>query len=674
MSVLLDPEPQNAPTPPTSASSGTEHAQPFAGRLRVLSLRLKRLPVGAEIVPEGVHFRVWAPQRSRVVVTCEGRPSLSLRREGEYFSGTCTGARAGTRYFFRLDDDKHPYPDPASRFQPEGPHGPSEVIDPSAFAWTDESWPGIVLGGQVLYEMHVGTFTREGTWEAAARELSWLKDLGITCIEMMPVAEFPGRFGWGYDGVDLFAPTRAYGRPDDLRRFVDRAHAIGLGVILDVVYNHFGPDGNYLKAFSPAYFTDRYSTEWGAAVNFDGPGAAPVREFVVENAAYWIRDFHFDGLRLDATQCIYDRSDEHILAAIAKRVRQEAAPRRVILVAENEPQHVRLVRPQAAGGFGLDALWNDDLHHTAVVAATGRNEAYYSDHGGAPQELISAAKWGYLFQGQRYRWQNQPRGTPALDVEPARFVAFLENHDQVANSGRGRRLHQLTIPGRHRALTALMLLWPGTPMLFQGQEFGSSRPFVYFADHEPALARKVAAGRAEFLSQFPSMADPGITAGLPDPGAAETFERCVLDWREREAHAAVVALHRDLLRLRRNTAAFRAQAWRGVDGAVLGNEAFVLRYFDGTPGDAYDGRDPALGDRLLLVNLGRDLHLDAAPEPLLAPPEGCSWSLEWSSESSCYDGSGTPAVVSAERGWHLPGHATIVLRPVTGTTFQPESE
>jgi maltooligosyltrehalose trehalohydrolase len=623
------------------------------------------MPVGAEIVPEGVHFRVWAPQRSRVVAICQGHPSLSLRREGEYFAGTCTGAEAGTRYFFRLDDDEHPYPDPASRFQPEGPHGPSEVIDPSAFAWTDESWPGIALGGQVLYEMHVGTFTRGGTWEAAARELPWLKDVGVTCIEMMPVAEFPGRFGWGYDGVDLFAPTRAYGRPDDLRRFVDRAHAIGLGIILDVVYNHFGPDGNYLKAFSPAYFTDRYSTEWGDAVNFDGPCAAQVREFVVENAAYWIREFHFDGLRLDATQCIYDCSDEHILAAIARRVRQEAAPRRVILVAENEPQHVRLVRPQAAGGFGLDALWNDDLHHTAVVAATGRNEAYYSDHAGAPQELISAAKWGYLLQGQRYRWQNQRRGTPALDVEPARFVAFLENHDQVANSARGRRLHQLTTPGRYRALTALILLWPGTPMLFQGQEFASSRPFLYFADHEPPLARQVAAGRAEFLSQFPSVADPEITAGLPGPGAA-TFECCVLDWRERETHAAVVALHRDLLRLRRNTAAFRAQAWRGVDGAVVGNEAFVLRYFDGTPGDAYDGRDPVRGDRLLLVNLGRALHLDAAPEPLLAPPEGCSWSLEWSSESTCYDGSGTPAVVSEESGWHLPGHATIVLRPVAG--------
>jgi maltooligosyltrehalose trehalohydrolase len=227
-------------------------------------------------------------------------------------------------------------------------------------------------------------------------------------------------------------------------------------------------------------------------------------------------------------------------------------------------------------------------------------------------------------------------------------------------------MHQLTTPGRHRALTALMLVWPGTPMLFQGQEFASSRPFLYFADHEPALARKVAAGRAEFLSQFPSLADPEITAGLPDPDAVETFQRCVLDWRERDSHAAIVALHRDLLHLRRATAAFRAQVWRGVDGAVLGNEAFVLRYFDGRPGDAYDGRDPQRGDRLLLVNLGRDLHLDAAPEPLLAPPEGCSWSLEWSSESTCYDGSGTPAVVSEERGWYLPGHAAIVLRPVAG--------
>jgi len=510
----------------------------------------------------------------------------------------------------------------------------------------------------------VGTFTPEGTWAAAGRELPWLKALGVTCVEMMPIAEFPGRFGWGYDGVDLFAPARAYGRPDDLRAFVDRAHALGLGVILDVVYNHLGPDGNYLKEFSAAYFTDRYTNEWGDAINFDGPGSRAVREFVVENAAYWVREFHFDGLRLDATQCIFDASDEHVIAELAARVRQEAAPRAVILVAENEPQHARLVRPRAAGGYDLDALWNDDLHHTAVVAATGRSEAYYSDHAGAPQELISAAKWGYLLQGQRYRWQKQRRGTASLDVEPARFVAFVENHDQVANSARGRRLHQLTTPGRYRALSALLLLWPGTPMLFQGQEFASSRPFLYFADHEPALASEVARGRAEFLAQFPSVADRAITRTLADPAAPQTFAQCVLDLRERDTHAPVVALHRDLLRLRRESAAFRAQSYRGVDGAVLGPEAFLLRYFDGPPGQAHDPAAVDRGDRLLIVNLGRNLDLDAAPEPLLAPPAGCRWAVQWSSEAPEYDGAGTPAIEDETRGWHLPAHAAVVLRPV----------
>ena len=629
-----------------------------------LSSKVQGMPVGAEVVPEGVRFRVWAPHRSRVQVIRDGHPPLPLARDGEYYTGTCAGAGPGTRYWFRLDADDRDYPDPASRHQPEGPHGPSEVIDPSTFAWSDADWPGISLRGQVLYELHVGTFTAEGTWAAAARELPWLKALGVTCIEMMPVAEFAGRFGWGYDGVDLFAPTRAYGRPDDLRRFVDRAHEVGLGVILDAVYNHLGPDGNYLTAFSPAYFTHRYVNEWGDAINFDGPDAGPVREFVIENAAYWIREFHFDGLRLDATQCVFDASDVHVIAELAARVRQEAAPREVILVAENEPQHVRLVRPRDQGGFGLDALWNDDLHHTAVVAATGRSEAYYSDHAGAPQEFISAAKWGYLLQGQRYRWQNKRRGTPSLDVEPARFIAFLENHDQVANSAYGRRLHQLTTPGRYRALTTLILLWPGTPMLFQGQEFASSRPFLYFADHEPALAEMVATGRAEFLAQFASVADPKVTSALRDPAADDTFRRSVLDLRERETHAPVVALHRDLLRLRRETLAFRAQAVRGVDGAVLGPEVFALRYFDGSPGTPHDPADPRSGDRLVLVNLGCDLDLDAAPEPLLAPPGGCHWTLEWSSEARDYDGTGTPPVEDETRGWHLPGHAAVVLRPV----------
>jgi maltooligosyltrehalose trehalohydrolase len=390
-----------------------------------------------------------------------------------------------------------------------------------------------------------------------------------------------------------------------------------------------------------------------------------VREFFVENAVYWIREYHFDGLRLDATQSIFDESDEHVLAALGRRAREAAAGRDIILVAENEPQHVGLVRPIAQGGYGLDALWNDDLHHTLVVAATGRREAYYSDHAGTPQEIVSAAKWGYLLQGQFYRWQGKRRGTPALDLPPTAFVAFLENHDQVANSGTGRRLHQVTTPGRYRALSALMLLWPGTPMLFQGQEFASSRPFFYFADHARELSSKVRTGRTDFLSQFPSLADLARRGLLADPDDAATFEACKLDWSERERHADVVSLHRELLTLRRETAAFRAQAHRGVDGAVIGPEAFVLRYFDGPPGvwRAAGNANAAGGDRLLVVNLGLALALEAAPEPLLAPPEGCRWELAWSSEHPDYGGGGTPAI-ETNRGWRVPGHAAVVLRPI----------
>ena len=634
----------------------------------MLSLPVRRMPVGAEVHGDGVHFRVWAPGRRRVTVVLEdgGRATELLPEEDGYFSGDCARARTGTLYRFRLDGGANPLPDPASRFQPKGPHGPSAVVDGSRFEWTDTGWRGVSLPGQVLYEMHVGTFTPEGSYAAAARELPWLRDLGVTVVELMPLAEFPGRFGWGYDGVDLFAPSHLYGEPDELRRFVDRAHAVGIGVILDVVYNHLGPAGNYLEQFAPAYFTDRYETEWGRAINFDGAGAAHVREFFAENAAYWIREFHFDGLRLDATQSIFDASDEHVLVTIGRRAREAAAGRDIILVAENEPQHVRLVRPVSQRGYGLDALWNDDLHHTLVVAASGRREAYYGDHAGAPQEIVSAAKWGYLLQGQHYRWQGKRRGTPALDLPPAAFVAFLENHDQVANSGTGRRLHQTTTEGRYRALSALILLWPGTPMLFQGQEFASSRPFFYFADHEPELAAMVREGRAAFLSQFPSLADLARRGLLADPADVATFEACRLDWSERDRNAAVVALYRDLLALRRGAAAFRAQAHRGVDGAVLGPAAFALRYFDGPPGVWQPGRsagEVTAGDRLLLVNLGIELRLEAAPEPLLAPPEGSRWDVEWSSEDPAYRGGGTPPI-ETDRGWHVPGHAAIVLRPV----------
>ena len=626
-------------------SSPTPSASPVAIQ--------RRLPIGVEPIDgHRSHARVWAPAARRLDVIVETGRVIALASEGDgstgYFSGLID-AGPGARYKYRLDECETTYPDPASRFQPEGPHSASEIIDPT-FEWSDAGWRGIALPGQVLYELHVGTFTRERTWAAAERELPELARAGITVVEMMPIADFGGAFGWGYDGVDMFAPTRLYGRPDDLRRFVDRAHALGVGVILDVVYNHLGPVGNYLRSFSPAYFTGRYDNEWGDAINFDGDAAAPVREFFIANAGYWIDEFHFDGLRLDATQQIFDRSSEHILAAVGKRVREVAKGRSTIIVAENELQDTRLIRPLGEGGLGLDALWNDDLHHSAMVALTGRAEAYYSDTRGEPQEFVSAAKYGYLFQGQYYSWQRKRRGTPAWGVSPASFVTFLQNHDQVANSARGVRGHQLTSPARWRAMTAVLLLMPGTPMLFQGQEFGASAPFLFFADHEGDLAQEVRRGRAGFLAQFPSVVDYARQCAMDDPGDVRTFERSTLDLRERDAHADVYALHCDLLRLRRQDVAFSAQRANGLDGCVLGPSAFALRFFT----------DDADDDRLLVVNLGATVDRASFAEPLLAPPVDRDWDVCWSSEDPRYGGL---AVRTVWPEWHLQSDTTLVLKP-----------
>jgi maltooligosyltrehalose trehalohydrolase len=615
---------------------------------------VRRCPVGAEIVGEHeLSFRLWAPaaQRVRVVLLSRGgrEHELECGTDG-YFSGAVPG-RAGDRYKFRLDDSQL-YPDPASRFQPSGPHEASEVIDASVFQWTDADWPGVPLDGQVIYEMHAGTFTREGTWASAQRQLDELARLGVTVLELMPVAEFEGRFGWGYDGVDLFAPSHLYGRPDDLRRFIDAAHARGIGVLLDVVYNHFGPSGNYLRAFSPAYFTDKYENEWGDAINFDGPDSGPVREFFIANAAYWIDEFHFDGLRLDATQQIFDASQPHIIAAIGEAVRRRAGCRHVLLVGENESQDVVNLKAPAEGGRGLDALWNDDFHHSAMVAATGHAEAYYSDTHGTPQEFISSAKYGYLYQGQYYHWQRHRRGTPTFGIAPPAFVVYLQNHDQVANSARGLRGHQMTSPARWRALTALTLLMPNTPMLFQGQEFAASSPFLYFADFEPDLAAAVRGGRQEFLAQFPSVRDFIARSMLDDPGREETFTRCKLDFQEREAHRGWYALHEDLLRLRRSEPAFRAQRRGQVDGAVLGGQAFVLRFFTDAPVD----------ERLLIVNLGPEVNRPSLAEPLVAPPPGFEWHVYWSSSDPKYGGSGTRDLWP-DGTWSIPPESATVCRP-----------
>jgi len=623
----------------------------------------RRYPIGAELIGDGrTHFRVWAPKAKRVDVVLESSPEneaartfhpLTAESDG-YFSGAIT-ADAGAFYRFRVNESEGFHPDPVSRFQPQGPHRSSCVVDPAGFRWSDQQWKGVRMPGQIIYEMHVGTFTREGTWRAAAKELAELARIGITLIEMMPIADFPGEFGWGYDGVDLFAPCRLYGTPDDLRAFVNHAHSLGMGVILDVVYNHLGPEGNYLRVFSEDYFTDRHENDWGDSLNFDGRNSGPVREFFITNGRYWIEEFHFDGFRFDATQSIADSSSEYIVGAVGRAARLAAGARSIILVAENEPQETKLVRPQNEGGDDLDALWNDDLHHSAMVALTGHHEAYYTDYRGRPQEFISAAKYGYLFQGQPYLWQEAPRGMPTFGVPPQAFVGFIENHDQVSNSARGERVRFLTPPGRYRAMTGLLMLGPWTPMLFQGQEFGASSPFVYFTDMSGDLREATRAGRFQFLAQFPSMAGGEIQRQLPDPSDPEIFARCKLDLAERETNKQFYDLHCDLMKLRREDARFREQKMRGVDGAVLGPASFVLRYF-GDDGD----------DRLLVVNLGERLSLEPAPEPLLAPPFGFRWETLWTSDSPRYGGPGAIQVTSDEH-WLLPSEVAIALHPVRET-------
>ena len=621
----------------------------------------RRYPIGAELIGANeTHFRVWAPKAQRIDVVLEDSAEKNANRtfhplaceDGGYFSGVAR-ASAGSLYRFRVNNAVHFHPDPASRFQPHGPHGPSQVVDPTRFQWTDSEWPGVKLKGQIIYEMHIGTFTAEGTWRSAAEQLAELKRIGISVIEVMPIADFPGKFGWGYDGVDLFSPTRLYGTPDDLRYFVNRAHAVGLAVILDIVYNHFGPDGNYLGVYSDDYLRRGNANDWGDSINFDGPNSTPVREFFITNGRYWIEEFHFDGFRFDATESIRDKSREHILGAVGRAARSAAINRSIILVAENERQDVKLIRPRNEGGDDLDGVWNDDLHHSAFVALTGRREAYYTDYLGAPQEFISAAKYGYLFQGQAYSWQEAPRGTLALGVPPQAFVAFIENHDQVSNTLAGQRVRFEASPGRYRAMTALLLLGPWTPLLFQGQEFGASTPFLYFSDvGDDELRDAVRKGRFEFLSQFPSLASPEAQKHLPMPSDPESFTRCKLDFSERKKNKQLCDLHVDLLRLRREDSRLREQRIGGMDGAVLGPRSFVLRYFA-------EGND----DRLLLVNFGETQLLDPMPEPLLAPPVGFEWATLWSSESERYGGPGAVAL-STQDLWTLPAEAAVVLQLV----------
>ncbi len=573
---------------------------------------------GASFLGDAVTFSVWAPRCRAVDVVIEGRrPAPLVRHAGGVFEGAVARVPEGARYHYRLDGG-HLRPDPASRWQPQGVHGPSVLVDAHRFPWTDHGFRGLPLAEMVFYEVHVGAYTAAGTFEGIIGHLTALHELGVTTLQLMPVAEFPGARGWGYDGVHLFAPQSSYGGPRGLRRLVDACHARGLSVFLDVVYNHLGPEGNYLAEYGP-YFTERVRTPWGPGMNFDGEGSEGVRRHVVENVRAWVREFHIDGFRLDAVHAIHDGSSSHILAELAAAAREEGARagRRVHVVAESHDNDRRLVLPLAEGGVGLDAVWSDDLHHALHRRLTGEAVGYYRDFGEA-RLLPRALTEGFAFQGEPTAFWGRPRGTPSGDLPAERFVVFAQNHDQVGNRPRGERLGALVPPEAAKLAAAITLAAPAVPLLFMGEEYGERAPFQFFTSFlDGALAEAVRRGRAADLTRF------GWSDGGPDPGSPETFAASRLNHALALApnHAALREWYRSWLELRRTHPALgargkaRARAELDASGAVL-----TL------------ARGAAEGREIRLV-----ANLSAEPRAFAPPP---TWRLLLDSDDARFAGTG----------------------------------
>ena len=487
-------------------------------------------------------FRVWAPNAGRLDVVFNDR-ALAMKRDDDGYFEAAAPAPAGTTYRIRLDGGDA-FPDPASRFQPDGVHGPSEVVDPAAYPWSDAAWSGIPQDDLVFYELHVGTFSPEGTFDGVRQRLAYLQDLGVTAIELMPVADFPGRWNWGYDHAALYAPSRAYGRPNELRRLVDEAHNLGMAVFLDVIYNHLGPDGAYVAAFAPM-FTEKHHTPWGNAINLDDVHSEGVRSFFIDNALHWLREYHIDGLRLDATHAIVDDSDAHFLKELTQAVETiDIGPRRY-LIAEDSRNLNHIIRSTADGGYGLDGVWTDDFHHQIRHLTAGDSDGYYVDFVGmAAPELATTIESGWFYQGQPSRHTGKPRGTDASSIRPDQCVVCIQNHDQVGNRPRGDRIHhEIPLPV-YRAASALLLFVPELPLLFMGQEWAASTPFQFFTDHEPELGRLVTEGRKKEFEGF-----SGFRGEVPDPQDPSTFSRSRLNWAEQneEVHGGMLNLYRELL-------------------------------------------------------------------------------------------------------------------------------
>jgi malto-oligosyltrehalose trehalohydrolase len=537
---------------------------------------------GPRVLPGGgVHFALWAPAHDVIALRQEDGLTLPMNNSGDGWHELETDkAKIGSLYRFVLPDGEA-VPDPASRFQPQDVHGPSEVIDPSAYGWRDKGWIGRPWVEAVLYELHIGAFTEAGTFRGAINRLDDLKALGITAITIMPVSDFPGDRNWGYDGVLPYAPDSSYGRPDDLKALIDAAHARGMMAFLDVVYNHFGPDGNYLSLYAPDFFNPRHRTPWGAAINYDGPGNGPVREFIIGNALYWIDEFHFDGLRLDAVHAILDDSETHVLDELVARVRAAAAGRHIHLILENEENESRYLAREQGATRRWTAQWNDDVHHVLHVAATSEDKGYYSEYLDDTGLLARALGEGFAFQGQTMRYRDRERGEPSAHLPPDAFVSFIQNHDQIGNRAFGDRLATITPPEALRAIASVYLLAPQVPMIFMGEEWGATQPFLFFCDFSGDLAEAVRNGRREEFKRFPEFQSEAIRARIPDPLAWSTFEASRLRWADRagEPHAAWLAFYTRALAARREIVIPLLSSIRAAASSeIVGDGAVALRW------------------------------------------------------------------------------------------------